>query len=74
MEKVAFQVRHSAPESEREEKVHQAEETACTKDLRWEENKPSKKQKNNVTGVLDSKEGGWLKMTDGDQITKDITP
>lgn len=52
----------------------QAEERACTKDPMWEDDCPSKEQKTNVTGVLGSKEEGWLKMTDRDQITKDITP
>lgn len=54
-EKVAFQVRHSAPGAE-------VEETACAKDLRWEDDCPSKEQKKaSVTRVLGTKEGDGSK-------------
>lgn len=57
MEKVAFQVRQSAPGAKGEERVHPVEEMACAKDLRWEDDCPSK-QKANVTEVWGNKEEG----------------
>lgn len=59
-------------------KVHQAEGTACPKDLRQKDDCPSKEQsKADMTefwaarGVSGSK---WPKMAGGDQITEYVTP
>ena len=52
MEKVASQPRQSAPGAEGEERLHQVEETACAKDLKWENGGPSKEQKKaNMTAI-----------------------
>ena len=70
METGAFQLRLSPLVVECEERVHQAEGTACSGDLRWEDDGPFKVQKKaNVTGGLDRKGGVsdsiWLKDKEG---------
>lgn len=78
MEKGAFWLRLSAPEVECEERMHQAEGTACARHLRWEDDYPFKEQKKaNVTGGL-SRRGRvsgsrWLKDTHGSK-QKDPIP
>lgn len=65
MEKGTFQLRFSPLEVECEERVHQAERTACARDLRCEDDCPFKEQKKaNVTGGLDRRGvsgSRWLK-------------
>ena len=63
-EKLAFQLRQSTPGAEGEETLQQVEGAAYTKDLKWQNDGPSKEQKKaNMTGHLGSKEGhGEIKV------------